>query len=153
MKTKKMKHLTIYFILSVCVFFSCKSHSNNISSGNPEKAPGYNKDSINHIDSKGLKQGTWVDFNKDGKPMTESHYKDNYKEGVSKAFDTDGNLFNSMQFTRDTLDGECSDYGSNGKRVLVRFYIMGVLKAVKHFNSEGKLEHITLFDKDGNIIG
>ncbi len=149
-----MKKLALYIVLAVCLLGSCKSHTNNqTSSSSVVKAPVYNKDSINRKDSSGRRQGIWVVFGKNGLPLTESHYEDNCLEGTCKAFDENGNVSAEIQYNRDTVDGEYRYYSADGKPYLTKFYMMGVLKAVKRYSSDGKVQSIQVYDKDGNLIG
>jgi len=149
-----MKKLALYIIPAVCFLYSCKSHTvKQTGSSSAVKAPVYNKDSINRKDSSGRRQGIWVVYSKNGLPLTESHYKDNCLEGTCKAFDENGNVNAEIQYNRDTLDGEYRYFSVDGKPYLTKFYMMGILKAVKRYTTDGKVESIQVYDKDGNLIG
>jgi len=56
------------------------------------------RDKINRTDSKGLKQGLWVDFYPNGRKKCEKNYKDDLLYGYYKEYDQRGNLSVTMLY-------------------------------------------------------
>lgn len=61
------------------------------------------RDKINRTDSKGLKQGSWIDFYPDGRKKTEKFYKDDLLHGYYKEYDARGNLTVTMLYDNGSI--------------------------------------------------
>ena len=98
------------------------------SSGYAQRiSPGKNnfskKDTINILDSKGLKQGYWIVFGQ-SKPKScykpqakveEGNYKDNKKTGIWIEYFCNSNIKSKVTFTNGRPDGPATMYYENGK--------------------------------------
>jgi antitoxin component YwqK of YwqJK toxin-antitoxin module len=61
------------------------------------------REKINRADSRGIKQGNWMEFYPDGKKRTEKFYKDDLLHGYYKEYDTKGNLVLTMLYDNGSI--------------------------------------------------
>jgi antitoxin component YwqK of YwqJK toxin-antitoxin module len=71
-------------------------------------------DSINWVDSKGMKQGKFRKTDKDGKPIYEGYFRNNKPYGRFRYFDEDGKLTALSVFSKDAKSCNTTMYHRNG---------------------------------------
>lgn len=96
-------------------------------------------DSINRTDSKGLKQGKWIEYFESKKIKSEAIYKDNQLNGLRISYYLNGKLETQLHFVDGKKHGTCKFFHENGK--IKDFYIM---------DNDNTLWHAA-YDKNGMI--
>jgi antitoxin component YwqK of YwqJK toxin-antitoxin module len=71
-------------------------------------------DSINWVDSKGMKQGKFRKTDKDGKPIYEGYFRNDKPYGKFRYFDEDGKLTAVSVFSKDAKSCNTTMYHRNG---------------------------------------
>lgn len=120
------------------------------------------RENINRIDKKGLKQGRWKYFYEDGKLKLEGIYRDDKKNGYFKEYDEKGMLINIAKYVNDVLQEESpelvkldvkTDYYPNGKPKTVVSYKGGVPQGIRRdYDTTGKVISSNIYN-NGKITG
>ncbi len=119
------------------------------------------RENINRVDKRGLKQGRWKYFYDNGSVKTEGIYRDDKKNGYFKEYDEKGMLVNIAKYVNDELQQETpelvkldvrTDYYPNGKPKTVASYKGDVPQGVRReYDSTGKVIAAYTFNK-GKMI-
>lgn len=102
---------------------------------------GCGKKIINHTDSKGNKQGKWLEQYEDGQIMSIRQYKDGFKYGEEKEFYNNGQLMNLKNWESDeyaeTLHGWSIMYSYQGELIFKMHYDHGIPhdSVLEYYNS------------------
>lgn len=140
-----MKKLIIYTILLVC--FS------NFSIAQPNSYEIWENDTVNRIDSEGLKQGLWLAFHESGIVQKRTFYQDGIPHGGESGFYKNGKIRHTIIWNHGVPHGFYQIYYSSGfvkksgvwvndKNIgaLVEYFETGTVKKRSTFNSKGELE-------------
>ena len=101
----------------------------------------YKGDTINKLDSKGLKQGVWMKFDKNNKRTSEGKFLNNVRIGKFKSFNEDGKL----QAER--------TYGLDGKKSrMTVFYDGGKIRAKGNLIEEMKDSTWLYYNDLGTLV-
>lgn len=121
------------------------------------------REKINRTDSKGLKQGNWLDFYPDGKKKTERFYKDDLLHGYYKEYDSKGNLVLTMLYdngaivkskVEDSQDIEfVNKYDENNKVIYNGPYRNKIPVGVhREYGKDGKVTNAFVYNDNGLLI-
>lgn len=121
------------------------------------------REKINRTDSKGLKQGNWIDFYPDGKKKAEKFYKDDLLHGYYKEYDLKGNLVLTMLYdngsivkskVEDEQDIEIRNkYSADNKIIYSGPYRNNVPVGVhREFDKDGKVTNAFVYNDVGLLI-
>ncbi len=108
----------------------------------------YKKDTINRVDKKGLKQGTWMKFYDSGKVLSSGTFKNNNKQGTFKYFYESGKLKGTAEFNESGSQCLFSGYHENGKPEAIGNYWNEKKDSVwRYFNQDSVLISIENYKK------
>lgn len=126
-----------------------------------------NKDIINRIDEKGLKQGLFKTFYPDKKVKTECYYKDGLLNGYYREFDNKGKETSIVRYINGELQQEKKNSLADSKesvKVKNDFYADGTLKKSggykdsipvgvhRTYNEKGKISGAVTYNEEGKKI-
>ncbi len=119
------------------------------------------RENINRVDKRGLKQGRWKYFYDNGSVKLEGIYRDDRKNGYFKEYDEKGMLTNISKYVNDELQQETpelvkldvrTDYYPNGKPKTVASYKGDVPQGVRReYDSSGRVVASYTFNK-GKLV-
>lgn len=121
------------------------------------------REKINRSDSKGLKQGLWIDFYPDGKKKCEKNFRDDLLYGYYKEYDTKGNLTVTMLYengaivkskVEDQPDVEIvNKYDDNNKLIYSGPFRNKIPVGVhRDFGKDGKVTNAYIYNDNGVLI-
>ena len=121
------------------------------------------REKINRNDSKGLKQGLWIDFYPGGGKKCEKTYKDDLLYGYYKEYDTRGNLVLTMLYENgaivksrieDEPDVEIvNKYDDNNKMIYSGPYRSKIPVGVhREFGQDGKVTNAFIYNDNGLLM-
>jgi antitoxin component YwqK of YwqJK toxin-antitoxin module len=121
------------------------------------------REKINRSDSKGLKQGLWIDFYPGGGKKCEKTYKDDMLYGYYKEYDARGNLVMTMLYengaivksrVEDEPDVEIvNKYDDNNKLIYSGPYRSNVPVGVhREFGQDGKVTNSYVYNNNGLLL-
>jgi antitoxin component YwqK of YwqJK toxin-antitoxin module len=105
-------------------------------------------DSINWVDSKGMKQGKFRKTDKDGKTIYEGYFRNNNPYGTFKYFDEDGKITAINVFSKDGKSSHTKMFHRNGNIMAKGKYLNQLRDSVWEFYSED-----TLVSREGYLGG
>jgi uncharacterized protein len=121
------------------------------------------REKINRTDSKGLKQGLWIDFFPDGRKKCEKTFKDDLLYGYYKEYDSRGNLTLTMLYengaivkskVEDAPDVEIvNKYDENNKLIYSGPYRNKIPVGVhREFGKDGKVTNSFIYNDNGLLM-
>lgn len=93
----KLKFYLISSILPVCIFINCIA-----------------QDSVNIVDSKGMKQGHWIKKYPSGRIQYDAYFRDNHPIGEFKRYSENGTVKSVMNFNSDGREAVATLYYPDG---------------------------------------
>ena len=78
---------------------------------------------INRTDSKGRRQGTWMDFYPNGQKRYEGEFKNDKCKGTFRYYDEQGNLQATNEFDKSGEKCLNKTYASNGRMIATGYYV------------------------------
>jgi len=122
-----------------------------------------NREQINRIDNKGLKQGDWKDFYPNGNMKSERTYKDDLLHGYYREYDERGRLSLTMLYengsiakssVEDAIDVQITNrYDQDGKLVYSGPFRSGIPVGVhRDYDKDGKIVNSYIYDDTGRLL-
>ncbi len=78
---------------------------------------------INQVDSRGRRQGLWIEKYPNGKPKYMIYFKNGKPAGVFRKYYPDGTLLVDMKFSPDGRRAEATFYDENGHKIAHGYYL------------------------------
>jgi antitoxin component YwqK of YwqJK toxin-antitoxin module len=101
---------------------------------------GSKHDSINWVDSKGLKQGKFRKSDRNGKPVYEGYFRNDKPYGIFHYFDEDGKITAVSVFSKDAKSCHTTMFDRNGSVMAIGKYINQLRDSVwTFFNSDTEM--------------
>ena len=121
------------------------------------------KEEINRIDQRGIRQGVWKDFYPDGKLKTERTFRDDMLDGLYKEFNNKGNLILVLKYeggqavAEDITDEESiqirNEYDDRNRLVKSGPYRHNIPIGIHRvYNAEGNVTGSKSYDNNGRKI-
>jgi hypothetical protein len=158
MQFAKVQDTVMLMVACICIAFSCnqkrdKSAPEQTIGSFPKKERPARTDSIplvrnlssdsgkvNFTDTKGLKQGLWKEYYKNGSIKTECHYLNGVLDGIYTSYYSNGNKHVEQLFK----NGKHWDYSKS-------YFPNGQLRDLAQRN-EGAMQKFEIYDKQGNMV-
>lgn len=100
------KLIILFLIFGICSVFPLYAQRFEV----------YQGDTINQVDSRNLKQGLWIYFNRDKTAIIQKgEYRNNKKEGIWVKYYPNGKLKSEITYQNNRTDGYAKIYHENGK--------------------------------------
>jgi antitoxin component YwqK of YwqJK toxin-antitoxin module len=112
-------------------------------------------DTVNRVDSDNLKQGKWIQTNKNSNQKTgEGIYIDGKKEGVWKSYYPGGALLSEITYTNDRKEGPAKIYYENGTVAEEGYWKHNKwIGEYKSYHENGKIAVHWNYNEEGNRSG
>ncbi|MFZ5939125.1 MAG: toxin-antitoxin system YwqK family antitoxin [Bacteroidota bacterium] len=119
------------------------------------------REKINRKDAYGRKQGTYKIFNEENQLILEENYLDDALNGLSKRFDENGKLIQSVLYEKgkiiEEIDEDLKDiveykntFDSDGRLTFSGAYINGLAIGIhRYYNQEGVVINAIVYNDDG----
>lgn len=108
----------------------------------------------NQTDSKGRRQGVWMDFFANGQKRYEGEFKNDKCKGTFRYYDEQGNLKATNEFDKSGERALNKTYAPNGRLVATGYYVNQKKDGEwRYFDKESGQLHLVEDNKDGKVHG